>query len=248
MFRSSILTQLRFNLFVIDMEVVRSVWKKPVLLYKIGLRASLRNRYITKACSSTSKIPKKDFPLRHNDVQLTNSDVTIVGENDATFNALVSTEELLAQIGLAREFATDSKVEHPYVDKLKRVQMILFDLSHAISKPIPGKSKSFESKHINDLEEWIAEYANQLPPQETYIIPGGGKACSMLHSAKAVCKRVERNVASLVEDGLLNKEAQIYLNKLQSFLLTTSRIAAKCDQRTENIYIPRVEVEKNEEK
>lgn len=77
---------------------------------------------------------------------------------------------------------------------------------------------------------------------------GGGKACSTLHSAKAVCKRVERNVAFLVQDGLLNKEAQIYLNKLQNFLLTTSRIAAKCDQRTENIYIPRVEVEKNEEK
>ncbi|CAL7933175.1 unnamed protein product [Xylocopa violacea] len=186
--------------------------------------------------------------MRDDDLQLSNTDADINAQNDATFNALVSTEELLAQIGLAREFATDSKVEHPYVDKLKRVQMILFDLSHAISKQIPGKSKSFESKHINDLEEWIAEYANQLPPQETYIIPGGGKACSMLHSAKAVCKRVERNVASLVQDGLLNKEAQIYLNKLQSFLLTTSRIAAKCDERTENIYIPRVEVEKHEKK
>ncbi|KAF3422158.1 hypothetical protein E2986_07037 [Frieseomelitta varia] len=198
--------------------------------------------------SSASKVTKKDVSVRDNDLQLSNVDADIIAQNDITFNALVSTEELLSQIGLAREFATDSKVEHPYVDKLKRVQMILFDLSHAISKPIPGKTEAFESKHINDLEEWIAEYANQLPPQETYIIPGGGKACSMLHSAKAICKRVERNVAFLVQDGLLNKEAQIYLNKLQNFLLTTSRIAAKCDQRTENIYIPRVEVEKNEEK
>ncbi|XP_043523502.1 corrinoid adenosyltransferase-like isoform X1 [Frieseomelitta varia] len=225
------------------MEVVRSVWKNPVLLYKTLLRASSRN-----SSSSASKVTKKDVSVRDNDLQLSNVDADIIAQNDITFNALVSTEELLSQIGLAREFATDSKVEHPYVDKLKRVQMILFDLSHAISKPIPGKTEAFESKHINDLEEWIAEYANQLPPQETYIIPGGGKACSMLHSAKAICKRVERNVAFLVQDGLLNKEAQIYLNKLQNFLLTTSRIAAKCDQRTENIYIPRVEVEKNEEK
>ncbi|XP_043796982.1 corrinoid adenosyltransferase-like [Apis laboriosa] len=226
------------------MEVVRSIWKNPVLLYKTGLRASFRN-----SSSSASKVTKKeDVSIQDNDLQLSNINADISNQNDITFNALVSTEELLAQIGLAREFATDSKVEHPYVDKLKRVQMILFDLSHAILKPMPGKSKAFESKHINDLEEWIAEYANQLPPQETYIIPGGGKACSTLHSAKAVCKRVERNVAFLVQDGLLNKEAQIYLNKLQNFLLTTSRIAAKCDQRTENIYIPRVEVEKNEEK
>ncbi|CAK9820490.1 Corrinoid adenosyltransferase MMAB [Anthophora plagiata] len=224
------------------MEVVRSIWKKPFFVYKTGLRASFRN-----SSSSASKVTKQEeISARVDDLQLTSTDIDLNPKNEATFNALVSTEELLAQIGLAREFASDSKVEHPYVDKLKRVQMILFDLSHAISKPIPGKSKSFESKHINDLEEWIAEYSNQLPPQETYIIPGGGKACSTLHSAKAICKRVERNVASLVQDGLLNKEAQIYLNKLQNFLLTTSRIAAKCDQRTENIYIPRVEVEKNE--
>ena len=200
------------------------------------MQASLRN-------SSRSKVTKKEASLiREEDSRLTNAEVDISSQDDVTFNALVSTEELLAQIGLAREFASDGKIEHPYVDKLKRVQMILFDLSHAISKSMPGESKSFESKHISDLEEWISEYANQLPPQETYIIPGGGKACSTLHSAKAICKRVERSVASLVQDGLLNKEAQIYLNKLQNFLLTTSRIAAKCDQRTENIYIPRAEL------
>ncbi|KZC15216.1 Cob(I)yrinic acid a,c-diamide adenosyltransferase, mitochondrial, partial [Dufourea novaeangliae] len=197
------------------------------------------------SASSTSKVTKKTTTIQDDDSRLTNAAIDLNVQNDVTFNALVSTEELLAQIGLAREFASDSKIEHPYVDKLKRVQMILFDLSHAISKTTSGESKSFESKHISDLEEWISEYANQLPPQETYIIPGGGKACSTLHSAKAVCKRVERNVASLVQDGLLNKEAQIYLNKLQNFLLTTSRIAAKCDQRTENIYIPRAELNDN---
>ncbi|XP_031843551.1 corrinoid adenosyltransferase MMAB isoform X2 [Nomia melanderi] len=215
------------------MEVVRSVWNKHLLMYKVAMQVSLRN-------SSTAKVTGKTTSAQDDDSR-TNTDIDLNATNDITFNALVSTEELLAQIGLAREFASDSKVEHPYVDKLKRVQMILFDLSHAISKTMPGQYKSFETKHVNDLEEWISEYANQLPPQETYIIPGGGKACSTLHSAKAICKRVERNVASLVQDGLLNKEAQIYLNKLQNFLLTTSRIAAKCDQRTENIYIPRAE-------
>ncbi|XP_076646300.1 corrinoid adenosyltransferase MMAB [Halictus rubicundus] len=222
------------------MEVVRTVWRKPLLIYKVGMQVSLRN-----SGSSTSKLTRKDISIQDDDARITNPDIDLNVKNDVTFNALVSTEELLAQIGLAREFASDGKVEHPYVDKLKRVQMILFDLSHAISKSVPGESKSFESKHISDLEEWISEYANQLPPQETYIIPGGGKACSTLHSAKAICKRVERNVASLVQDGLLNKEAQIYLNKLQNFLLTTSRIAAKCDQRTENIYIPRAELNEN---
>ena len=72
---------------------------------------------------------------------------------------------------MAREFANESKVEHPYVDKLKRVQMILFDLHHSILKSSPGKIKSFEGRHTKDLDEWILEYAVQLPPPEDYIIP-----------------------------------------------------------------------------
>lgn len=43
----------------------------------------------------------------------------------------------------------------------------------------------------------------------------------------------------LVFNGNLDKEAQIYLNRLSDFLLTASRIAAKHDKRAESIYIPK---------
>lgn len=43
----------------------------------------------------------------------------------------------------------------------------------------------------------------------------------------------------LVREGGLDKEAQVYLNRLSDFLFTVSRIAAKLDQRTESIYIPK---------
>lgn len=49
--------------------------------------------------------------------------------------------------------------------------MILFDLNHAISRSRVNKTNYFEDKHTKDLEEWIMEYANQLPPPEDYIIP-----------------------------------------------------------------------------
>lgn len=86
-------------------------------------------------------------------------------------SALIATDELTSYIGLAREFAWESTVEHPYVDKLKRVQWILFDLNHAISKSSVGKLRNFETKHTKDLEEWTMEYEKGLPPAEDYIIP-----------------------------------------------------------------------------
>ena len=31
----------------------------------------------------------------------------------------------------------------------------------------------FSNRHTNELEEWIDDYTNQLPPLENFILPGG---------------------------------------------------------------------------
>lgn len=228
-----------------EMKLIRGLWRNSTVVYKNRVQCiSLRHKGTT-----TSNVAEVAVFSRDGDSGMTITDAgDTKPKDDMIFNALGATDELSSYIGLAREFACDSKVEHPYVDKLKRVQMILFDLNHAISKSMPGKTKSFENKHTKDLEEWILEYANQLPPPEDYIIPGGGKACASLHVARTVCRRAERSITTLVREDALDKEAQTYLNRLSDFLLTVSRIAAKCDQRTENIYIPRADVMEEKQK
>lgn len=64
-------------------------------------------------------------------------------------------------------------------------------------------------------------------------------ASASLHVARAICRKTERIVVPLVRKGSLDKEIQVYLNRLSDFLLTVSRIAAKHDQRAETVYIPR---------
>lgn len=217
------------------MELARHAWRRSLFIYKTSVRTSLQKS----SCSTTPNVAQA---VLSGDGDSRSSAPEVMVKTEMVFNALGATDELSSYIGLAREFACDGKAEHPYVDKLKRVQMILFDLNHAISKSAPGKMRQFESNHTKDLEEWITEYSSQLPPPEDYIIPGGGKASASLHVARTICKRAERNVNALVKDGILDKEAEMYLKRLTDFLLTASRIAAKCDQRTETIYIPRAEV------
>ncbi|CAG5090908.1 Similar to Mmab: Corrinoid adenosyltransferase (Mus musculus) [Cotesia congregata] len=197
------------------MELVKHSWRKYLLVYNSHLSPLVRQRVeskiIQKAFLSSSSEKKSD--------KLTDDDVI--------FNAIGATDELSSYIGLAREFACETTVQHPYVDKLKRVQMILFDINNAITRiQKSSKINSFKTKHTQDLEEWITEYANQLPPPEDYIIP-----------------RAERSITPLVYNGFLDKETQNYLHRLSEFLFTVSRIAAKCDQRTESIYIPPAEVQ-----
>ena len=75
---------------------------------------------------------------------------------------------------LAREFAKDAEngPDHTYTDKLKRIQCILMDISASILKSCnPEQQVPLSTRHTKDLEEWIEEYATQLPPLEKYVIP-----------------------------------------------------------------------------
>nr|CAD7589145.1 unnamed protein product [Timema genevievae] len=185
----------------------------------------------------SSSVNPSIFFTREGDHGLT---VTLTGdkrEKDSNlFNAVGTTEELSSYIGLAREYAKDG--EHSYTDKLKRIQCILVDINTCILRTSQERPR-FSPRHTKDLEDWITEYSNQLPPLENYVIPGGGKAASSLHVARSICRRAERCVIPLVRNGYVDKETQVYLNRLSDFLLTVSRVATRLDKKDESIYIPR---------
>ncbi|KAF2896880.1 hypothetical protein ILUMI_09290 [Ignelater luminosus] len=192
-------------------------------------------------CKSTSKPPEVPVPETFSRNGDNGTSKTLTGEvlakDSKIFNAIGATEELLSCIGMAREHAQEG--EHEYTDKLKRIQTVIIDISTAISRYSDKNKKPIPPNYTKELEDWIHEYSKELPPPEQYIIPGGGIAAASLHVARAICRRTERVVVPLVREDGLDKEAQIYLNRLSDFLFTVSRIAAKLDQRTESIYIPK---------
>jgi len=162
-------------------------------------------------------------------------------KNDPIFEALGTTDELSSHIALAREYAVDGG--HSYEERLRRVQCILQDVASLIATPKSSareshlKKVAFSGRYSEELEEWIDEYTEQLPPLKNFILPGGGKASSCLHIARTVCRRAERAVAPLVSNGEVDKEALVYLNRLSDFLFTAARYAAKLDNQEETIYI-----------
>lgn len=57
----------------------------------------------------------------------------------------------------------------------------------------------------------------------------GGQASSSLHMARAICRRAERVVVPLVQQGSLSGDVGIYMNRLSDYLFTAARLAVRAD-------------------
>lgn len=158
-------------------------------------------------------------------------------KDDVIFEALGTTDELTSAIGLAREFVADRVIRR----ELEQIQCILQDLQATIATP-KSSSNEFQIRrtkwninHLVDLETWIDRHSEHLPPLRNFILPSGGKAASSLHLARSICRRAERRLVPLLDEGLELPVLQ-YLNRLSSYLFTAARYCSKADGYQETVY------------
>lgn len=145
-------------------------------------------------------------------------------------------DELNAVLGLVRlELSREATAaEHPEwrtaLDaELGRVQQELFNLGAELATPSAadgGAKLKVEQRHIDALEEAIDRRNEDLPPLQSFILPGGGAVGSTAHMGRTVCRRAERAVVSLLHHESVRHEAQIYLNRLSDYLFVVARESA----------------------
>jgi hypothetical protein len=94
-------------------------------------------------------------------------------KNDPVFEALGTTDELSSAIGFAREFVNNSEIN----SELERIQCILQDLQSCVATPRDHSRESLLEKtkwnvnHLIDLELWIDNHSQYLPPLKNFILP-----------------------------------------------------------------------------
>ncbi|MFN3021650.1 cob(I)yrinic acid a,c-diamide adenosyltransferase [Chryseobacterium sp. TY3] len=158
-------------------------------------------------------------------------------------------DELNAFMGVAKSYVTDSRV----LEQLKKIQFDLFTVGSEAATPVDklflanGKARLalvISEKEIEELEQWIDAFEEELEPLQYFILPGGGKAATHFHVARTVCRRAERSMVFLNESEEVRPELIKYLNRLSDYLFVLSRYISKIENEPEEYWNPNDRISK----
>src|SRR5690348_989404 len=134
-------------------------------------------------------------------------------------------DELNSMIGAALAFlgnrergAGINKVR----SELEKIQHDLLDIGSALATPHPMPVEGLE-KRPKEFEKMIDDLTKKMPELKNFILPGGGKAGSLLHVCRTIARRAERQLVGLMQKEELDQTIVMYLNRLSDLFFTLAR-------------------------
>ncbi len=149
-----------------------------------------------------------------------------VPKDSLRVDAYGTIDELNSCIGVALAACRREEISKP----LKRIQAELFtagaDLATTeLTEKRGSRVPRIEKKDTERLERMVDELQGKLPRLTGFILPGGSQLSSLLHLARAVCRRAERRIVALGSAEKINPEMVPYFNRLSTYLFNLARYA-----------------------
>ncbi len=146
-----------------------------------------------------------------------------VPKDDALVEAYGTVDELNALLGITRSFLEDKKI----VEIVLHIQHDLFTIGAELNALDSDRSVPFIcEQHVLDLEQCIDAFEEHLPPQRSFILPGGSHACAFLQLARTVARRAERQIVAVAKKRTVRLELLSYMNRVSDLLHVLSRAAS----------------------
>ncbi|MEI6558091.1 MAG: cob(I)yrinic acid a,c-diamide adenosyltransferase [Rhodospirillaceae bacterium] len=161
-----------------------------------------------------------------------------VAKHDQRVAAYGAVDEANAVLGLARLHTGGQ----PEVDAmLARIQNDLFDLGADLCTPHEEAPQypplRIIPAQVERLEREIDALNAGLPALDSFILPGGSPAGALLHLARTIARRAEREITALAEHEPVAAPALQYINRLSDHLFVLGRVVN--DQgRADVLWVP----------
>lgn len=143
-----------------------------------------------------------------------------VDKDSARIEAIGTVDELNSNIGVVMAQGIDTSL----AEKLESIQHVLFNLGGELAMP---EYQLVKEESLAELEQWLEQLNDTLPPLKEFILPKGDMATATCHVARTVCRRAERCLVSLAREEEINPIAQKYLNRLSDFLFVCCRVLGR---------------------
>ena len=167
------------------------------------------------------------------------SDMSEVAKTDLRVEAYGAVDEANSILGMV---VTQPDLPEDIRTVLRHIQNELFDAGADLSFPLvadpPYEPLRIVQPSIDRLEGWCDAFGDPLPNLRSFILPGGSFTASLLHQARSVVRRAEREAWRAAEqygtqpgtgetpDGV-NPLAITYLNRLSDLLFILARVVGQ---------------------
>src|SRR5919204_1442364 len=155
---------------------------------------------------------------------------TRVAKDSPRIEAYGTVDELNAAVGVARAvnvvLHARTRAGRELDAILRKLQSELFDLGGELATPAaefrPGMFR-VGAAEVTALETILDRCQKDLKPLRSFVLPGGGRVSALLHVARTVCRRAERDVLRLMRVEDIGEWPLAYLNRLSDLLFVLSR-------------------------
>ncbi len=148
-----------------------------------------------------------------------------VWKDSRRVDAYGTIDELNALLGVIEsELSLINRKYAKYVREIIiTVQNDLFCIGSYLSNPANRELISHLSENTLEFEKKIDEMTQKLPELTNFILPGGTIVGANLQIARAVSRRAERKLISLIRREKVNPDVVQYINRLSDLFFTLSR-------------------------
>lgn len=167
------------------------------------------------------------------------SDLSEARKTDPRVEAYGAVDEANSLLGMV---VTRDDLPEQVRGVLRHIQNELFDAGADLSNPLredpPYEPLRIVQASIDRLEGWCDEFGEPLPALRSFILPGGSFTAALLHQARSVVRRAERDAWRAAEayghepatgdtPGGVNPLAITYLNRLSDLLFILARVVGQ---------------------
>jgi len=150
-----------------------------------------------------------------------------VAKNSLIIEVNGDLDELNSLIGIIIAQTKNNDLKNILLEIQNDLFIIGTEIATSEEEKINYKINRLSSKHTKKIEKFINEIGNQLDPLDKFILPGGSLNAAFIQTARAVCRRTERNIVVLSKKEKINEEILKYCNRLSSLLFILARFENK---------------------